>query len=629
MKNFFILFFIVCCFGWSVNAQINSVNLPEFLFSDVETSITLTADSNFSGSKTILVNNIETTVNFSNGTASLNHIFLDGGKQTITIKNNNYNFTQNINVVPLGLSIIPPLLAILMALVFKEVVVSLIAGIFSGAAILGFYKDGWLGIIYGFFSVIDTYIMQALADWSHASIIVFTLLIGGMVSIISKNGGMQAIVNIFSRKAKTPKQGMFTTYFLGLAIFFDDYANTLVVGNTMKSLSDKLKISREKLAYLVDSTAAPVASLAFITTWIGAELSYIQNGIDKIDGLGNQVSAYGIFFNSLSYSFYPIFTLVFMFLLIYKQKDFGPMFQAEMNARKHKNINQPTSKEIENEFTAKKNITPKVYHALIPILVVILGTALGLIISGNQSTQWNNNLGIFKNLSMLIGNANSFYALLWGSFLSVSSAIALSILTKTLKIGETMETFVDGLKSMLPAIIILVLAWALAAVTENMHTADFITSLLRQNVSIIFFPSLAFILSGAIAFATGSSWGTMAILYPLLLPASWQLGIDSGYEHAQLIALFSNTTACVLCGSVFGDHCSPISDTTILSSLSTGCHHINHVKTQLPYALTTGGISIVFGTFATALGLPPFLSFFIGIAALFFVVLKFGKSVRV
>ena len=620
---FFLLLLITSFVGFGQEEI--QLKTPEFVISEVTHEFKIIDPYVDRGVGLVYLNKQPVEIFFEDFEADFSYSFSESGKQEVEILYEDQTFIYTPKVIPLWMSVLPPLVAILLALWIREVIVSLLLGIFFGAATIGWYTEGFLGVGKAFLSVLDKYLINTLNDWGHLAIILFTLLIGAMVAVISKNGGMQGVVDKLAKRANSPKSGMLTTWLLGIIIFFDDYANTLVVGNTMRPLTDKLKISREKLAYLVDSTAAPVASLAFITTWIGAELSYIQNGIDKIDGLGETESAYGIFFNSLGYSFYPIFTLFFMFWLILKQKDFGPMLKAEQAARKAAPVKNES--EEENEFTIKKGLKPNLWNAILPVLAVVVVTGWGLVYTGSLTYDWNLEIGFFSNLSGVIGSADSFYALLWGSLVSIFLAVVMSMLNKSLKLAESLETAVSGIKSMMPAIIILVLAWGLASVTEEMHTADFITGLLRENVGIWIFPTLTFLLSAIVSFATGSSWGTMAILYPLFLPAAWQLGQDAGLEHVALVNLFSHTAATVLCGSVLGDHCSPISDTTILSSIASSCNHIDHVRTQLPYALTTGGVSIVFGTLLVALGVPSIFAFLIGFGAIIFIIKKFGKVV--
>jgi Na+/H+ antiporter NhaC len=443
---------------------------------------------------------------------------------------------------------------------------------------------------------------------------------------------MQGIVDIISKYAKNARSGQLVTWLLGVLIFFDDYANTLVVGNTMRPVTDRLKISREKLSYLVDSTAAPVAAIAFVTTWIGAELGYIKDGVESIADLNE--SAYAIFFNSLQYSFYPILTLFFMLMLIWKAKDFGPMYKAEVRSRtsgKVSSENSISSEAVHEEVAA---LNPKVgvkiawYNAAIPVLVIIIGTICGLIYTGWSSEIWNNNeLDFAKKVSQIIGNANSYLALLWSSLTALAVAMFLTLSQRLLNLAETLESITKGFKTMLSAILILVMAWSLALVTEDLHTADFITkSLLSFNISPILIPAITFILAAIISFSTGSSWGTMAILYPLILPASWLVCKENNFDYDSSLEIFHNVVSCVLAGSVLGDHCSPISDTTILSSLASSCNHIDHVKTQLPYALTVGTVSVFLGTIPAAFGLSSFFLFPIALLILYLIVHFLGKN---
>jgi Na+/H+ antiporter NhaC len=440
---------------------------------------------------------------------------------------------------------------------------------------------------------------------------------------------MKGVMNRLSKYATSPGSGSFITWLLGVMIFFDDYANTLVVGNTMRPLADKLKISREKLAYIIDSTAAPVASVAFVTTWIGAELSYIQDGISK---LNLNESAYGVFFNSLAYSFYPFFTLAFILILIWKGVDYGPMLKAEARARQGLQptgiIEEEVDAELQDEVKAAKGVKPRSFNAVIPVLIIIFGTLGSLFYTGWDIEVWNDETaGFFDKLSTTIGNADSFKALLWSSLLSLFSAIFLTIGQKLLDLKDTMESVVAGFKTMLPAVMILVLAWSVALITEHLHTANFISNLLLEaSVSPYLIPSLTFIIAALVSFSTGSSWGTMAILYPLVLPTGWILTQHQGLDYGVSLSIFHNLAAAVLTGSVFGDHCSPISDTTILSSLASSCPHIEHVRTQLPYALTTGAFAIFFGILPASYNISGWLLFPIGIVGIFITIHFFGRK---
>lgn len=522
--------------------------------------------------------------------------------------------------MPLWLSVLPPIIAIVMALFLKEVISALFLGVLSGTFIMALFNGQEPGTALGsgLLRVVDTYITGSLFDFDHVTIIVFTLTIGGMVKIISANRGMQGIVNWLLRRAKGPRSGQIMTFFMDICIFFDDYSNTLMVGNTMRPVADKLKVSREKLAYIVDSTSAPVVAIAFVTTWIGAELSYIQEGIDVI---GIDASAYSVFFHSLKYSFYPLLTLAFVLMIIHSGRDFGPMLKAERDARLKEDSCSEKSDNVEQPAHS--------IDALVPLLTLIFGTIIGLFATGYDASVWHDsNLDFFAKLSATIGNANSYIALLWSSLISLLSAIIMTLLRGSLEFGKIMEEMIEGFKMMFNAVLILTMAWSIALVTKDMHTAEFVSEiLLKLSLSPVIVPALTFILAALIGFSTGTSWGTMAILYPLILPASWMLCQDQGFSVAATMPLFYNVVASVMAGAVMGDHCSPISDTTIMSSMASGCNHLQHVKTQMPYALTVGSVALLIGVLPTALGLPSWLAFVVAIATLVIVVRFVGKKV--
>ena len=638
------------------------ISIPEVIIKGVGTEIKITfknpkhavlADN--SDEIIFLINGKPKTILFEDGVGKYEHTFSD--KASVKFVMGDYVFEKTTSPIPLWLSVFPPLIAILMALMFKEVITSLFLGIFVGGAIIGAYTDGPIGILTGLLSVIDKYVINSLMDWGHLAVIIFSMLIGGIVSVISRNGGMQGVVNIISKYATDARSGQLATWFLGMAVFFDDYANTLVVGNTMRPITDKLKISREKLSYIVDSTAAPIAAIAFVTTWIGFELGYIETSIQTI---GIDENAYSIFFNSLKYSFYPVFALVFILILIFQGRDFGPMANAEIRARTTGKVFNDERRESKSWFsrlkgggseTGEESNVVKVeqavseelsslepaptakfrwYNAFFPIVVVIVGTFLGLIYTGINAVEWpDEELGIGRQLSMIIGASDSYYALLWASLSGLLVAIGLTLSQRILTLSATIDAVLGGFKTMFGAIMILVLAWALALVTEEMHTASFITnSMLSGGLSPVLLPALTFIIASLIAFSTGSSWGSMAILYPLMLPAAWQVCKVSGLDEESTMYIFYNVVSCVLAGSVLGDHCSPISDTTILSSLASSCNHIDHVRTQMPYALTVGAVAVIFGTVPGALGASPWVTFPIGIVVLWIIVHFIGEKVE-
>lgn len=539
----------------------------------------------------------------------------DAGKMEVRIDEEEHS--GKARPIAPWVSVIPPLLAILMALIFREVYSALFIGLLIGTAAIA-WSSG-LNILssigQGFLMIADTYLIEAAFDKEHLSIIIFSMLIGGMVHVISRNGGMQGVVNILSRFATNRFSTQIVTWLMGIGIFFDDYANTLVVGNTMRPVTDRMKISREKLAYIVDSTAAPIASVAFITTWIGAELSYIQGSIRT---LGLDETAFAMFLNSLQYAYYPIFTLVFVFLLIRSGREFGPMLNAERRARKGEVKKGGEDRNENSDIKPAKDIRPAWYNAVAPVLVVIFGAIAGLVVTGLEHVNWSGEKGLLQNLSHVIGASDSFTALLWSSLAGAAVAVMMSVSQRLLSLRESMESLIDGFKSLLTAIIILILAWSLALITEHLHTAEFLSGIMvDMQLSPFLVPAITFILAALVSFSTGSSWGTMAILYPLILPSAWMIGENTGLESVANIAVFHNTISAVLAGSVLGDHCSPISDTTILSSLASSCDHVEHVRTQLPYALSVGAVALFVGTLPAAYGLSPWIIFPSGLVVLF------------
>ena len=496
-------------------------------------------------------------------------------------------------------SIAPPLLAIFLALILRQVIPALFAGVWLGAwAINGFTLPGlWSGLLDAF----QRYILDALADGDHAAVILFSLMIGGTVGIISRNGGMQGIVNRIVRWADNARHACLATATMGIAVFFDDYANTLVVGNTMRPVADSMRVSRAKLAYIVDSTAAPVSCIALVTTWIGYEVGLIGEAVSYIADL--DTPAYLLFLNTIPYSFYPILAILFVFMVAGSGRDFGPMLDAERRARQH-GIND--NDQGESSLAADcEPIDPaedkphRAINAVLPILVLICGVIGGLYVTGRDNVGSET-----ATLHDIIGAAESYKALMWGSLLGMVTAVALTLGQRILTLEETVDAWYRGLRSMIYAMIILTLAWSLGSITDQLQTADFLVSILGDTLPPAWLPFLVFVIAAFTAFATGSSWGSMGILVPLVVPLTWAVMELNGMTGAEHMHILYSAIASVLAGSVWGDHCSPISDTTILSSMASGCDHIEHVRTQLPYALIVGIAALFVCSLPVAYGLP-------------------------
>ena len=530
--------------------------------------------------------------------------------------------TLSIRVLPGLLSIIPPLLAILMALIFRQVIVSLMFGVYIGAVFIYNYNP-----LIALLRLIDKYIISAISDTSHIQIIVFTLLFGGVIGLISKSGGTRGIANVIIRFAKTRKSTMISSWLAGLVIFFDDYANTLIVGNLMRPVTDRMKISREKLSFIVDATAAPVASVFIISSWIGFEVGLIQDGLKMI---GSDADGYSTFLATIPYRFYPIAMLLFVFIISYFQRDFGPMYKAERRAliegrvSPNSDNNQKSLDEFSEIFGNEDKA--KWYNGIIPIFIIIFGTIIGLVYTGISSLQEQ---GISDyGLREIISNSDSYLALLWSSFTACIVAAIMILSQKIMSLSETIDAWFLGIRSMLLAIIILTLAWSIGAITVEMKTADYIISLIGGDISPHYLPVLIFIIAAITSFATGTSWGTMAIMMPIVIPLAHSVAGLNNLVPADSTIILYGVISSVLAGSVFGDHCSPISDTTILSSIASRCNHVDHVRTQLPYALVVAFVSMLLGDILSAYGYSPYLSFgLIGIVLLG-VVLIFGRKVN-
>lgn len=503
------------------------------------------------------------------------------------------------------LSIIPPIIAIVLSLFTGEVLLSLFISVLVGATILAGNP------MVGFTEILNNYIVGSVTDSWNASILIFSLSIGGFIGILSKNGGSKGIADIVIKKAKSSKSTLFTTWLMGVLIFFDDYANSLIVGNTMRSITDKMKISREKLSYIVDSTSAPVASIAIISTWVGFETGLIKDGLES---LGLNLSAYNLFLQTIPYRFYSLLALAFVLIIIFTGKDFGPMYKAEKRAYlTGKVVDDNDTPMVSDELNKIEDSVEsgKWYNAIIPILSVIGITLFGLYING----------GGLEGASIrdAFGNADSSVVLLWASFGGTFIAAIMGLVQRIMTIKEIADSWINGVKSMTTASVILVLAWSLGSVNEGLHTADFIVSIAKDNIPAFLLPLIMFLIPLAISFSTGTSWGANSIVMPLAIPLAVQIG---GVE------LLVPVVGAVLTGAVFGDHISPISDTTIMSSMATGSDHIAHVKTQIPYAVLVGVVSIITGFIPAGIGFSPYLSLLIGLTLLIIIVKVFGKNAR-
>lgn len=524
-------------------------------------------------------------------------------------------------------TLIPPLVAIVLAFITKNVVISLMIGIMSGSFILQISGNNVLiAFIKAFLDLVNRAV-ESLSDPWNAGIILQVLAIGGVINLVAKMGGARAIAELLANKAKTARGTQLITWFLGLLVFFDDYANSLIVGPIMRPVSDKMKISREKLAFIIDSTAAPVAGLAIISTWIGLEVGLIN---DAFNSIGVKVDAFGVFIQTIPFRFYNILVLVFIVISAILLKEFGPMRDAEIRARRSDKSNDDllTSKE-EDDLAPKEGIKLSIWNAIIPIGTLVVVALISFYYSGYTEIMASNDSSLinllnnspfsFSAIKETFSASNASLSLFQSAFVASIVAIVMAVSKKIFNVSEAIDVWVDGMKTLVITGVILILAWSLSSIIKELGTAKFLIKLLSGSLPNFLLPSLIFILGAIISFATGTAYGTMGILMPLAIPLSYSMNPEMSYILA--------STSAVLTGAIFGDHCSPISDTTILSSMGAGCNHIDHVKTQMPYALFTAVIAVVFGYIPVGLGLSVYIVLPISIIAIFAGIQIFGKRV--
>ena len=523
-------------------------------------------------------------------------------------------------------TLIPPVVAIVLAFITKNVVISLFIGIFSGSFILNLGTGSLISVFVKSFLDIVNRALTSLADPWNAGIILQVLAIGGVINLVAKMGGAKAIAEALANKAKNARSAQLITWFAGLLVFFDDYANSLIIGPMMRPVADKMKISREKLAFIIDGTAAPIAGLAIVSTWIGLEVGLIG---DAFNGIGLDVDAFGVFLNTIPFRFYNILILALIVITTILLKDFGPMRDAEIKARRGvQNIEEATTSE-NNDLEPKEGVKLSIWNAIIPIGTLMISALAAFYFSGYSAIMAGDNselIQIFNNspfsfvaireaFSASDASVALFQSALFASIVAIIMAVCQNIFT----VSEAIDTWVDGMKTLVITGVILVCAWSLSSVIKELGTAKYIITLLSGSFPGFLLPSLIFILGSIISFATGTAYGTMGILMPLAVPLAHSINPEMSFIVV--------STSAVLTGAIFGDHCSPISDTTILSSMGAGCNHIEHVRTQMPYAIFTAIITVVFGYIPAGLGMPVYIVLPIALVAIFIGVQILGKTV--
>jgi Na+/H+ antiporter NhaC len=499
-------------------------------------------------------------------------------------------------------SIVPPLLAVTAALMTNRMLTSLFAAVVVGGWLAAWHvSTDFSTTAGGGFVKAGNFFVRAVASLDNQLILLYVVLIMMAIAVVLVSGGLQGVANWLMRFARGRRSAQFVTFLAGLLIFIDDYANTMIVGSTMRPVTDGQRISREKLAFLVDATAAPIAGIALISTWIGYEVGLLGEiaktlSIDK--------AGYAMLIDALGFRFYCLMMIIFVAVNTLSGADFGSMAVAERRARRQgKLLADGGELAVALEMgRAQPHRDAKIHAAtaVIPMAVMLGVFLVSLWYSGGGPELLANDRGALLRVAVwreVFGSANSIPLLAWSSGIGLAAAFLCSWLIARTPWSAMGRAVWIGFKASLMPVSVLVLAWSLKGACEDLQTGEFLSAQLKGTIAPTIFPALVFIVAGATAFATGTSYGTMAILIPTAVPVAFSLDGDV-YGTVTILSI-----AAILDGAIFGDHCSPISDTTIMSSAASACHHVDHVRTQMPYSLAVAAMALFLGYLPAGLGL--------------------------
>ena len=473
-----------------------------------------------------------------------------------------------------ALSLLPPLLAIFLAMITRRAILSLFLGIWSGAVIY----TGSHGVV-----TTLTWVSESIgASLFNAKILMIVMFLGAGVAMIWRLGGALAIANAATSRLDSQRKVGVATWIFGMLWFFGDYSNTAIVGTTMRDMADEMRMSREKLSYIIDSTAAPVATFG-ISSWVVYQLSMIEQGYQSAGIAAEAPGAFSVFLQSIPFNMYCIFAVAMVGIIVLSKRDFGEMLDAEHRSWKDGKVLRDDANPMQSAEDSLGDVVtdaPSLRFFLIPVGSLITVVFVGSAYTGVTGA------GAGASLIDIVGNAAFVDALLWGSFTMMSMGLITGTVGGLMDLEEAMETIIDGFGMMLTAASILIMAWTIGGVTTTLKTGIYVTNVAEAFISPTLLPIVILIAAAIIAFSTGTSWGTMAIVTPIAIPLAWNIGNST----PELLPVAVGT---VFSGAIFGDHCSPISDTTILSSTFTGADHIDHVRTQIYYAMTVIVVAIV------------------------------------
>ncbi|WMJ72725.1 Na+/H+ antiporter NhaC family protein [Cytophagaceae bacterium ABcell3] len=629
-----------------------NVEGPDLVLGESFSEIVITAlnqegirDSSVTGKHQVIINGNPNIIEFRSGEAYYTTRVEEGVEFVFEIADTGVQRYLHIRHFPAWVSLLPPLVAVLLAILLREVVVSLFLSIYIGVLLLTGLRVS--NIVPALLNVVDTYIVEAILDVRHLSILLFAFFIGGMVALISKSGGIAGLAGKLSGFVRSGRSAQVASFCLSILLFFDIYANTLINGHSMRAFFDRYRLSREKLAFIVHATASSVTAIGFVSIWIGVQLGYIN---DAALYLSIEEDAYALFLQSIQYAFYPFFMLFFIIMLIVTGIDFGYMKKAVDLTRGKGVVQENTDykKNLENNMNMlvnpEKTGSSSWVKAFLPVAVVIVTALVGLEYTGARNSYemlinegvrigeysfvgvWQNlehltnGAGVITKAGVLLANSDFYVALLWGSFSGLLVAFVIALINRKADFGGIIESMFMGFKLMLPVAMVLIFAWAFADVLKNLETSEYLASVFSGFYFPQLIPLLTFFIAALFTFSTGSVLGTMAILYPLLVPASWVISMEAGLSMDETRDIFYHMIAVILTGAVFGNLVSPVSDTAILASIASDCDRRAHVKTQFPYVLLVAVISVVV-LLVSILGIHWSLNYLLGMVLIAFLIL--------
>ena len=528
------------------------------------------------------------------------------------------------------ITLVPTVLSVILAFVTHNVIFSLLIGFLSGVLILGgVYATSFADMPLKIFSYLYICIKDVIFDIENIEVLLLCFAVGGMIDVVRSSGGFESLAIKLTKKVNSPRKAGILASILGCLVFFDDYANALIVGPVMKPISDRIKVSREKLSFIVDSTAAPVSGIALISSWIAVEVMSIESGLELV---GQNANGFGLFISSIPFCFYCIFAITFIFVNSISGKDFGPMLKAEIRARK----GQPASKESldfdedskDKIHDARVNMNKKIFIGVGSTILLVVFALVTFYINGRSSAiaagvLSTNSSFNFTNIMTAISYADTVNLITISAIVSSIFAIVFGYIFKLFEIKESIKSWFTGAFKISDNVFMLVLAWFLTETVKKLGTTYFVVGLITADVNPIIIPISVFIGCCIISCASGS-FGCMSVVMPLAIPLAYKAISIGGVIDSEIYLLVC--IGSVIAGSIFGDHCSPVTDCTILAAAGSGCSTMEHCFSQLPYTLVNCGISIICGIIFVCLGVNVFVSILLGIALQTLIMVFIGKK---